>query len=297
MGCPHADLRRPVVTRGLRWPGQSRIGAMEAKRQTENATWLLLLSLLLPLSGSPCRRAEGPATFSDSTACPGTPRASENSQEQRAARERMVREQIVARGVRDARVIEALEKVPRHVFVPKEMQSFAYSDTPLPIGYGQTISQPYIVAFMSEALELRPPDRVLEIGTGSGYQAAVLAHLAREVYSIEINEPLAKEAAERLRRLGYSNVHLRVGDGYRGWPEAAPFDAIIVTAAPEHVPPALLEQLRDGGRLVLPLGRWEQDLVRFRRTAQGLRKETLLPVRFVPMVGEAEKTRTGSKPQ
>jgi protein-L-isoaspartate(D-aspartate) O-methyltransferase len=144
---------------------------------------------------------------------------------------------------------------------------------------------------MSEALELKPQDRVLEIGTGSGYQAAVLAELAREVYSIEIVEPLGKEAAERLKRLGYNNVKLRVGDGYGGWPEAAPFDAIMVTAAPDHVPPALVEQLREGGRLVVPVGRFFQDLIRIRRTAKGTRQETLLPVRFVPMVGEAEKAR------
>lgn len=221
------------------------------------------------------------------------------SEDPREARELMVREQIEARGVRDPRVLEALRKVPRHLFVPEETQPLAYTDQPLPIGYGQTISQPYIVAFMSEALELKSEDRVLEIGTGSGYQAAVLTHLAREVYSIEIVEPLGKEAAERLRRLGYSKIHLRIGDGYLGWPEAAPFDAIIVTAAPDHVPPALVEQLRDCGRLVLPLGRFEQDLVRIRRTPQGLRRETLLPVRFVPMVGEAEKTggATGQKPQ
>jgi protein-L-isoaspartate(D-aspartate) O-methyltransferase len=201
----------------------------------------------------------------------------------------MVREQIEARGVRDRRVLEAMRKVPRHLYVPREMQSFAYRDSPLPIAHQQTISQPYIVAFMSEALELKPENRVLEIGTGSGYQAAVLAHLAREVYSIEIVEPLGKEAAERLKQLGYTNVHLRVGDGYRGWPEAAPFDAIIVTAAPDHIPPPLVEQLRMGGRLVLPVGRFFQDLIRIRKTPQGTRKETLLPVRFVPMVGEAEK--------
>jgi len=201
----------------------------------------------------------------------------------------MVREQIANRGVRDARVLAAMRKVPRHLFVPSEMQSAAYSDTPLPIGHRQTISQPYIVAFMSEAMELKPQDRVLEIGTGSGYQAAILAELVREVYSIEIVEPLGKEVAARLKDLGYERVKLRIGDGYRGWPEAAPFDAIIVTAAPDHVPPALVEQLREGGRLVLPVGRFAQDLLRVRRTAKGIVQENLLPVRFVPMVGEAEK--------
>ncbi len=217
--------------------------------------------------------------------------------EQRQARERMVREQIEARGIHDPRVLEALRRVPRHLFVPAEMVPSAYEDGPLPIGQGQTISQPYIVAFMSEALELKPQDKALEIGTGSGYQAAVLARLAREVYSIEILEPLAKQAAERLARLGISNVHLRVGDGYRGWPEAAPFDAIVVTAAPDHIPQALLAQLREGGRMVLPIGRFEQDLVRIRRTPEGISREVLLPVRFVPMVGEAEKPRPASQPK
>jgi len=217
------------------------------------------------------------------------PRASNDDDAQRQARERMVREQIANRGVRDARVLAAMRKVPRHLFVPEEFQTSAYSDTPLPIGHKQTISQPYIVAFMSEAMELKPQDRVLEIGTGSGYQAAILAELVREVYSIEIVEPLGKESAARLKDLGYERVKLRIGDGYRGWPEAAPFDAIIVTAAPDHVPPALVEQLRVGGRLVLPVGSFTQDLLRIRRKVKGVVRENLLPVRFVPMVGEAEK--------
>ena len=215
--------------------------------------------------------------------------ATSDSEAQRQARERMVREQIEDRGVRDKRVLAALHKVPRHLYVPGEMASYAYADRPLPIGYHQTISQPYIVAFMTEALELKPQDRVLEIGTGSGYQAAVLAELVRDVYSIEIVEPLGKEADERLKRLGYSNIQVRIGDGYRGWPEAAPFDAIIVTAAPDHVPSALVDQLREGGRMVLPVGRFLQNLIRLRRTPEGIKRETLLPVRFVPMVGEAEK--------
>jgi protein-L-isoaspartate(D-aspartate) O-methyltransferase len=213
------------------------------------------------------------------------------SDEYAAVREQMVREQIEARGVRDARVLAAMRKVPRHLFVPAEEQGEAYNDYPLAIGHGQTISQPYIVAYMTDALELKPRDRVLEIGTGSGYQAAILAELVAEVYSIEIVEPLAKEAEARLRRLGYSKVQVRAGDGYRGWPEAAPFDAIIVTAAPSHVPQPLVDQLREGGRMVLPLGSWEQDLVRLRRTREGILREYLLPVRFVPMTGEAEKRR------
>ncbi len=213
------------------------------------------------------------------------------SVEQQEARERMVRDQIAARDIRDSRVLAAMRRVPRHLFVPAEVQHLAYVDSPLPIGMSQTISQPYIVAFMTEALELKPRDRVLEIGTGSGYQAAVLAELVKEVYTIEIVEPLARDAEARLKRLGYTNIHLRVGDGYRGWPDAAPFDAIMLTAAPDHVPQPLLDQLREGGRLILPLGRGEQDLVRLRRTRQGIQREILLPVRFVPMTGEAENMR------
>jgi protein-L-isoaspartate(D-aspartate) O-methyltransferase len=217
----------------------------------------------------------------------GPPQSS--SDEYKAGREQMVREQIEARGIRDARLLAALRKVPRHLFVPPEEQDEAYNDYPLAIGHAQSISQPYVVAYMTEALELKPRDRVLEIGTGSGYQAAILAELVAEVYSIEIVEPLAKQAEARLRRLGYSNVQVRAGDGYRGWPEAAPFDAIIVTAAPGHVPQPLVDQLREGGRMVLPLGQWDQELVRLRRTREGIRREYLLPVRFVPMTGEAEK--------
>lgn len=257
-------------------------GIVKAYQRPQNVLWVTLLAAALLQCGS-----SPPRTFDLATASAQS--VAGDSKEQREARERMVREQIEARDVRDSRVLAAMRLVPRHLFVPTEMQPYAHSDQPLPIGYGQTISQPYIVAFMSEALELKPEDRVLEIGTGSGYQAAVLARLAREVYSIEIVEPLAKEAEARLKRLGYTNVKVRVGDGYRGWPEAAPFDAIMVTAAPRHVPPPLVEQLREGGRLVLPVGRFFQDLIRIRRTRDGERRETLLPVRFVPMVGEAEK--------
>jgi protein-L-isoaspartate(D-aspartate) O-methyltransferase len=215
---------------------------------------------------------------------------SASADEYQQARERLVHDEIEARGVRDARVLAAMRKVPRHLFVPPDQQKSAYVDSPLFIGFSQTISEPYLVAFMTEALELKPHDRVLEIGTGSGYQAAVLAEVAEEVYTIEIVEPLAKAADERLRRLGYSNVQVRAGDGYRGWPEAAPFDAIILTAAPpQRVPPPLVEQLREGGRLVAPVGGSEQDLIRVRRKANGTTEEVLLPVRFVPMTGEAQK--------
>lgn len=219
---------------------------------------------------------------------PTLPDVSESEQDRRA-RERMVRAQIESRDVRDARVLQAMRLVPRHLFVPSQLRANAYDDTPLPIGQNQTISQPYIVAFMSEALELKPTDRVLEIGTGSGYQAAVLAHLAAEVYTIEIIEPLGRQAEALLERLGYENVRVRIGDGYRGWPEAAPFDAIMVTAAPAHVPQPLIEQLQEGGRLVLPVGRYVQELIRIRKECGRTRRESLLPVRFVPMTGEAEK--------
>jgi protein-L-isoaspartate(D-aspartate) O-methyltransferase len=206
-----------------------------------------------------------------------------------AARERMVRDQIEARGVKDPRVLAAMRAVPRHELVPEQLRDHAYEDRPLPIGHGQTISQPYVVAFMTEELDLDPDDRVLEVGTGSGYQAAVLGRLAREVYSIEIVEPLAERAKADLARLGYSNVHVRAGDGYRGWPEHAPYDAIVVTAAPDHVPQPLIDQLAVGGRLVLPVGRGIQELVRITRDEQGLHEEHLIGVRFVPMTGEAEQ--------
>ncbi|MEE9218057.1 MAG: protein-L-isoaspartate(D-aspartate) O-methyltransferase [Acidobacteriota bacterium] len=206
-----------------------------------------------------------------------------------AERRRMVRMQLEARGIRDPAVRRAMEKVPRHRFVPEALLAQAYDDGPLPIGHSQTISQPYIVALMSEALRLSPQDTVLEIGTGSGYQAAVLAEIVRQVYTIEIVEPLGREAQARLRALGYQNVHVRIADGYRGWPEHAPFDAIILTAAPDHVPEPLIEQLKVGGRMILPIGSREQDLVLLERTLDGVKRRTLTPVRFVPMTGEAEE--------
>ena len=208
------------------------------------------------------------------------------------ARERMVREQIAGpgRGITDSRVLAVMGKVPRHEFVPEEFRSEAYSDHPLPIGYDQTISQPYIVAFMTEKLEPKPGDRVLEIGTGSGYQAAVLAGLVREIYTIEIVEQLAKRADADLKRLACNNVHVRAGDGYKGWPEAAPFDAIIVTCAPEKVPQPLVDQLRDGGRMIIPVGpAGDQELVLLRKKGGQLEKRAVLPVRFVPMTGEAQR--------
>lgn len=246
------------------------------------AAWLVLAGILVfPAAISVCKAPPPPQI--------STVPAVQETSEQRVARERMVQQQIAARGVRDKRVLEAMRVVPRHLFVPKVMQPYAYVDSPLPIGYEQTISQPHIVGFMTEVLKLKPEDRVLEVGTGSGYQAAVLSVLVKEVYSIEIVEPLAKEAAERLQRLGYTNVKVRAGDGYRGWPEAAPFDAIIVTAAPDHIPQPLLAQLAPNGRLVIPVGQNFQMLMRIRRTAKGFKTEKLLPVQFVPMTGEAQK--------
>ncbi len=206
----------------------------------------------------------------------------------RHQRERMVREQIEARGVKNHRVLEAMRKVPRHLFIPEAYRNMAYEDTPVPIGEGQTISQPYIVAYMTEALKIQPTDRVLEVGTGSGYQAAILGELAAEVYTIEILPALGKRAAAVLAKLGYENVHVRIGDGYLGWPEEAPFDAIILTAAPPHIPEPLLQQLADGGRLIAPVGVDFQQLVLVRKKQGQLTRENLLPVRFVPMTGQAQ---------
>jgi protein-L-isoaspartate(D-aspartate) O-methyltransferase len=206
-----------------------------------------------------------------------------------AAREAMVASQIVARGVRDPLTLAALRRVPRHLFVPPGSVTQAYADHPVPIGHDQTISQPYIVAFMTEALGLRGGETVLEVGTGSGYQAAVLARIAAQVYSIEIVAPLAREAAERLARLGFANVSVRAGDGYAGWPEKAPFDAIIVTAAAPRVPEPLRLQLRDGGRLILPLGDDWQELVVVTRHGERFEERRVLPVRFVPMTGKVRQ--------
>jgi protein-L-isoaspartate(D-aspartate) O-methyltransferase len=213
-------------------------------------------------------------------------------------RERMVQEQIVARGVTDARVGAAMRKVPRDAFVPELLRELSYTDQPLPIGHAQTISQPYIVAFMTQALQLKPSDRVLEIGTGSGYQAAILAELVEQVYTIEIVEPLGKSAAATLQRLGYKNVEVKIGDGYKGWPEHAPYDAIIVTCAPSKVPAPLVEQTREGGRIIIPIGPlFDQKLYLLKKTAGRLEQKAILPVRFVPMTGAAEAREPDETPK
>lgn len=210
----------------------------------------------------------------------------------RQQRELMVEKQLVARDIVEQRVLEAMRTVPRHKFVSPQFRRVAYSDSALPIAHGQTISQPYIVALMTQLVRPSPQSKALDIGTGSGYQAAVLAELVGEVYSIEIIEPLAKSAKTRLERLGYKNIQVKHGDGYRGWPKEAPFDMIIVAAAPDHVPPALVEQLKPGGRLVIPTGKYFQSLLLFEKAADGtVSEQNIAPVAFVPMTGEAENPR------
>jgi protein-L-isoaspartate(D-aspartate) O-methyltransferase len=198
----------------------------------------------------------------------------------------MVEDQLRARDIRDPRVLAAMQDVPRHLFVPAPQRAQAYGDFPVPIGHAQTISQPYIVAFMTEALQVAPDHNVLEIGTGSGYQAAVLARLVKDVFTIEIVEPLADRSRALLKELGYANVHVRTGNGYLGWPEQAPFDRIIVTAAPDEVPPVLIEQLKVGGLMAIPVGTDAQELRILRRTATGTETLATLAVRFVPMTGK-----------
>jgi protein-L-isoaspartate(D-aspartate) O-methyltransferase len=216
--------------------------------------------------------------------------ASNPTPDRQADRRRMVETQMKARGIRDARVLDAMGRVPRHRFVPDSVSGSAYEDHPLPIGHGQTISQPYIVALMTELAQTKPAAKALDIGTGSGYQAAVLGELCQQVYSIEIVEELAKEARARLVKLGYENIVVKHGDGYQGWPEHAPFDVIIVAAAPDHIPQPLIDQLAPGGRLVIPVGRYSQELLVVERTADGeIRERKVTGVAFVPMTGAAQK--------
>ena len=204
-------------------------------------------------------------------------------------KEEMVKTQIRARGIRDERVLNAMFKVDRHKFVPEEIRHLAYSDRPLSIGEGQTISQPYIVALMTELLDIKMGDRVLEVGTGSGYQAAILAELTDHVYTIEIIESLGRSAERLLRELGYRNIDVKIGDGYIGWEEFAPFDAIIVTASPPHIPQPLLDQLKEGGRLVIPVGGFYQDLKKITKVKGEIKRQDIIPVVFVPMTGEHVK--------
>lgn len=245
-----------------------------------------LFILFMPGLVGGCRVDEGKAPGEGAGGTPAVLTAHGGRDEERG---RMV-EALGPRGhgVSDERVLAAMRQVPRHEFVPARWQDEAYADTPLPIGHGQTISQPFIVAFMTEKLAPQPDEAVLEIGTGSGYQAAVLARLVRHVFTIEIVEPLAREAEERLGRLGVRNVTVRHGDGYQGWPEQAPFDAIIVTCAPDDIPEPLVDQLREGGRMIIPVGDRTQELYLLEKREGRIRRQAVLPVRFVPMTGEAQ---------
>ena len=254
------------------------------QRPPRSWRWVRLL-MVLPL-GFTVTCAVGSTKPADSA---GLVMQESQSSQRAAERDFMVERQIRARDVSDPRVLSALQAVPRHRFIPDELQEVAYADTPLPIGQGQTISQPYIVAYMTEALRLPADAKVLEVGTGSGYQAAVLAELAGEVYTIEIVPELAAASRALLRKLGYDNVHVRQGDGYRGWPDEAPFDGIIVTAAPDHVPSPLVEQLAEGARLIIPVGERSQAMTIVTKGVDGSTVQVTLPVRFVPMTGEAQQ--------
>jgi len=231
--------------------------------------------------------------FAFSAGCGGDRRSStsDSRRDFKTMREKMVETQIKSRGVKDERVLSAMLKVERHCFVPKEYESQAYADQPLPIGEGQTISQPYIVALMTELLGLKGEEKVLEVGTGSGYQAAILAELAKEVYTIEIVETLASSAKNLLFEQGYRNIQVKAGDGYLGWPEAAPFDAIIVTCAPDHIPKPLLDQLKEGGRMVVPVEAHSQELKRIVKRSGKIETTDITPVLFVPMTGEGVKQK------
>lgn len=201
----------------------------------------------------------------------------------------MVEKQLIGRDITDSKVIRAMENTPRHLFVPQNFREYAYHDSPLAIGEEQTISQPYVVAIMTQSLKLKGDERVLEIGTGSGYQAAILSQLVDTCYTIELIESLSTRAARVLRELGYHNVVVKTGDGYQGWPEHAPFDCIIVTAAPEEIPPKLVEQLKPGGRMIVPVGKFYQELKLVTKTDKGIKTKSIIPVRFVPMVKPGEK--------
>jgi protein-L-isoaspartate(D-aspartate) O-methyltransferase len=255
---------------------------MSRTRSWVVVTWMVIASAS-SIASCASPRSPSPPAAQDEAAPSSAPQDARYAQ----LRERMVTEQLAARDIRDRAVLEAMRGVPRHAFVPAPHREHAYDDTPLPIAAEQTISQPYIVALMTQLAQIERGDRVLEVGTGSGYQAAVLAALGAEVYSIEIIEELARSARASLARAGYS-AQLRHGDGYAGWPEHAPFAAILITAAPPAIPEPLLEQLAVGGRLIAPVGRGAQDLVVVTRTATGFERKAVLPVRFVPMTGRAQ---------
>jgi protein-L-isoaspartate(D-aspartate) O-methyltransferase len=247
--------------------------------------WLLIAR---PWQTAPSSVIPSPATTSETPATADVATTSGTDEALASARHQMVETQIRSRGVSDPAVLAAMETVPRHLFVPGDWQQEAYADHPLPIGYGQTISQPYIVAWMTELLGMEAGDRVLEIGTGSGYQAAILGQMGLEVYTIEIVEPLAAQAAGRLAGMGYQNIVVRNADGYYGWEEQAPFGAIIVTCAPDHIPPPLVAQLADGGRMVLPVGPpgGYQSLWLVEKQGEEVRTSNLGGVAFVPLTGE-----------
>jgi protein-L-isoaspartate(D-aspartate) O-methyltransferase len=219
------------------------------------------------------------------------PTVEENPDEYMSRRWEMVENQLISRGIQDSRLIQAMLKIPRHMFVPEDLRESAYGDNPIPIGMDQTISQPYIVALMTELLRLKEKEKVLEVGTGSGYQTAILAEMGCEVYTVEILEPLLQKARKALESLGYDNIRYRTGDGYKGWEEFSPFDAIIVTAAPDHIPQPLIDQLKINGRMIIPVGDLYQELVLIKKKEKGVDMKTITPVRFVPMTGEAQKTK------
>ena len=245
----------------------------------DHMRWLLLVLIPISLSLPAC----SPDHVSD--------QATASAQRQRtdaefAKQRRRLVEDLRVQGIRSKPVLEAMVQVPRHKFVPPAYQTLAYQDQPLPIGHEQTISQPFIVAYMTEAAEVMPGEKVLEIGTGSGYQAAILSQLAREVYSIEIIPALAESARAQLGKLGYKNVHVKAGNGYAGWPQHAPFDAIVVTAAPDHIPQALVDQLAVNGKMVIPVGSSYQEMTVITKTRSGVVQQRTIPVRFVPMTGK-----------
>lgn len=263
---------------------------------TKSRQWsITLLMLGIGIAGLSCA---GPTETAPSEATTQSAVTTPNSQtappdEFAKRRAKMVERQFKLRDISDRRVLKAVYDVPRHEFVPEEYRDMAYNDQPLPIGHEQTISQPYIVGLMTQLAKVGPESKVLDVGTGSGYQAAVLAEITEQVFSIEILKPLADEATERLKRLGYDNITVRHGDGYAGWPDEAPFDVIIVAAAPDHVPPKLVEQLAPGGRLIIPVGnRKSQQLMVIEKQKDGkATKRAVVPVAFVPMTGEAQNDK------